>query len=77
VSWKNKINRYKGKNIVYSYYQDNSFDSRDRERLKPMTRLRNNEEEIELENNCDIKLRVKDWYKDIDTGFSKLWILKE
>jgi hypothetical protein len=72
VSWKNKIDRYKSKNVVYSYYQDNSFDSRDRERLKPMTRLRDSEEEIELEKQCDVKLRVKDWYKDIDTGFSKL-----
>ena len=71
MSWKNKIDNYKNKTRVYSYYQDSSFDSRDNGRLKPMTRLRNSEEEIELENKGDIKLRVKDWYKDIDSGFSK------
>ena len=28
-------------------------------------------EEIEQEKSGDQRLRVKDWYKDIDRGFSK------
>jgi hypothetical protein len=71
MSFNEKIGKYHKKYEVYSHYVDGSFDRQDKSRLKPMTRLRNSEEEIELEKKCDINLRVKDWYKDIDSGFSK------
>jgi hypothetical protein len=71
MSFKGKINRYKKKYDVYSHYAKGTFDLKDKSRLKPMTRLRQSVEEIELEKNCDIDLRVRDWYKDIDSGFSK------
>lgn len=71
MSFKGKINKYKKKHEVFSHYIKGTFDLKDKSRLKPMTRLRQSAEEVELEKNCDIDLRVKDWYKDIDSGFSK------
>ena len=65
------IKRYAKKLKVYSFYLDNSFDQRDRKRLKPITRLRQNESEIEKEKSGDISQRLRDWYSDIDRGYSK------
>jgi hypothetical protein len=71
MGFKSKVSKYRKKYEVYSYYSDRTFDFRDKKRIKPFSRLRRNETEIELENKCDIKLRVKDWYCDIDTEFYK------
>ena len=71
MGFKRKVSNNRKKYKVYSYYIDNTFDFRDKGRLKPFSRVRRNEEEIELENNCNIRLRVKDWYSDIDSGFFK------
>lgn len=66
-----KLSKHVRKLEVYASYLDGSFDRKDRSRLKPMVRLRKSEEEIEQEKNGDIKLRVRDWYCDIDRGYSK------
>jgi hypothetical protein len=71
VNFRQQICNYGNKLKVYTHYRDGTFDYRDRRRLKPLTRLRCNEEEVKLEQENDIKLRVKDWYKDIDRGYSK------
>ena len=71
MGFKSKVTKYRKKYEVYSYYNDKTFDFRDRNRLKPFSRLRKNEEEIKLEKSGDIRLRVKDWYCDIDTEFYK------
>jgi len=71
MSIEQKLFRYGRKVEIYKYYLDGSFDKRDKNRLKPLTRLRNSMEEIELNKKSDIKLRVRDWYNDIDRGYSK------
>jgi len=71
VSYSEKINKHLKKYEVYLDYVKGTFDLKDKSRLKPMTRLRDTVEDIELEKDGDINLRVKDWYKDIDSGFSK------
>jgi hypothetical protein len=71
VSFRQNICKYGSKLKVYTYYCDGTFDYRDTRRLKPHTRLRCNEDEVRLDQENDIKLRVKDWYKDIDRGYSK------
>jgi len=65
------ISRYTKKLRVYQWYLNGSFDRKDNKRLKPLTRLRRNMNEIEMERSGSKKLRVKDWYKDIDRGYSK------
>jgi hypothetical protein len=65
------LNNYVKKMRVYSSYLDQSFDRKDKKRLKPITRLRKNMEEIEKEQSGDIKQRVQDWYCDIDRGYSR------
>ena len=71
MSFSTHIGRYEKKLNVYSSYKDGTFDDKDKKRLKPLTRLRDSEKELELANSGDIKLRVKDWYKDIDRDLYK------
>jgi len=71
VSFRKNITKYRRKVEIYKSYVDGSFDLKDCSRLKPITRLRDTMEEIEQEKSGDQRLRVKDWYKDIDRGFSK------
>jgi len=65
------LNKYSKKLRVYQSHVDGSFERKDRKRLKPLTRLRNDMREIEMERNGSKKLRINDWYKDIDRGYSK------
>ena len=65
------LTKYIRKMKVYTSYLDQSFDRKDKKRLKPITRLRKNMEEIEKERSGDIEQRVNDWYCDIDRGYSK------
>lgn len=53
---------------VYSYYKDGSFDRRDKNRLKPISRLYS---KIEDAKEDGMSKRVNDWYMDIDNGYSK------
>ena len=71
MSFKGKLRKYEDKLRVYQYYVDGSFDSRDKKRLKPLTRLRKDEKEIDRANSGSITQRVKDWYKDIDKEHPK------
>ena len=56
------------KYMVYGFTKSGSFDRLDKKRLKPLTRLRNSMDEIDLENNNSLNLRVQDWYNDIEIG---------
>jgi hypothetical protein len=66
-----QIHDKKLKTKILSYCKSGSFDYYDNRRLKPSVRLRKNKHEIDLENQKDLKLRVKDWFSDIDSGYSK------
>lgn len=59
------------KTEVYTYYRKGTFDKEDSARLKPFTRLRGSVEEVKKAESGDIKTRIKDWYRDIDKGYSK------
>ena len=65
------IDNKKLKTKILSYCKSGSFDYYDNRRLKPSVRLRKNKSEIDLENKNDLKLRVKDWFDDIDSGYSR------
>jgi hypothetical protein len=60
--WANKATR---KTEILQYVVDGSFDRRDKERIKPLTRVREDMSEIEKEREGDINQRVQDWLKDI------------
>jgi len=67
---KNRFARYARKMEIYKSCVNGSFDTLDQGRLKPMSRLRKNMEEIEKEKSGDMELRLGDWYRDIKTGYS-------
>jgi len=71
MSLKSKLGKYEQKLRVYQSYADGSFDKKDKERLKPLTRLRENEQELEKANSGNVKQRVRDWYNDIDRDYPK------
>jgi hypothetical protein len=71
MTLKSKLNKYSKKLKVYTYYKDGSFDHRDKKRLKPLTRIRKSVEEVKEAEGNPIEQRVKDWYYDIDKGYSK------
>jgi hypothetical protein len=71
---KNKIS--KAKKIMHisnvaGYVKDGSFDYHEKRRIKPMTRLRRNTKELDLERMGSKKMKFYDWVKDIRTGYSK------
>jgi hypothetical protein len=63
IEWSGKAEEKAG---VYASVSDGSFDQKDKERLKPLTRVREDMEEIKKERENDLRLRIKDWLSDID-----------
>jgi hypothetical protein len=66
----NRMAKYHMKIKVLKTYESGSFDYYDKNRLKPMSRLRTNMREISLENQNSVKLKIKDWFSDIERGYS-------
>ena len=66
----NRLAKTRMKMKVLNTYLSGSFDYYDKNRIKPMSRLRKNIKEINLEKENNLKLRVKDWYSDIENGYS-------
>ena len=63
AEWSKKTEK---KASVYQYVEDGSFDQKDKERLKPLTHVREDMDEIKKERENDLRLRIKDWHSDID-----------